>query len=189
MKPLLLLSFVLLGQTSFSQSLDYISVRKKNGRVVKNFYAGSDIILQTTDYAYLQGPVKTVCNDSIFIILYDVRLIPTNYGGFIRDTISTTILGLHYQEIKRIYLNKRKSFVQRNGPGLLMLGGGGYFALNALNGVFYNQSVPTGKRIKNLGISAGVFGLGYLLQKFFRADGFTTTKQKIMYVNLSPKKA
>lgn len=189
MKPLVLFFSFFAAQNCLAQSLDYVSVRKKNGRVVKNFYAGSDVLLQTTDGAYLQGPVKTVRNDTVFLTLYDVRSVPTIYGGYRRDTLTASILGVHYKDIKRIHLGRRSNFYRRNGPSLLMLGGGGYFALNVLNGTFFTESIHSSDKVKRLGISAGVFFLGYFLKKLLQSDGFSRSSQQIVYVNLSPKKA
>ena len=189
MKPTLLLFSFLFVYASFSQGLDYISVRKRNGAVVKNFYAGSEITLQTTEGLYLQGPVKAVQNDTVYLTLYDIRYMPTVYGGFVRDTLTTTIVGLYYKDIRRIHLKGRKNFFQRNGPALLMLGGGGYLALNVLNGAFYNQSLSGKDRLKRAGIGAALFGIGYLLQKLFQSDGFSKPSQPVVYVSLSPKKA
>lgn len=189
MKPLFLFFSLFFLQACFSQNLDYITIRKNNGRVVKNFYAGSDITLQTTDELYLQGPVKAVQNDTVYLILYDIRYLPTTYGGFVRDTLTTTVMGIHYKDIKRIQLNDRQSFYQRSGPALLILAGGGYLALNVLNGAFYNQSVSGSDRLRRIGIGGALFGLGYLLQRLFHSDGFSKPSQQIVYVNLSPKKA
>lgn len=189
MKPTLLLFSLALLHFSFAQSLDYISVRKKNGAVLKNFFSGSEMMLQTTEGAYLQGPIKTVRNDTVYLTLYDIRFMPTVYGGFVRDTLTTTTAGVYYKDIKRIQLNTRRNFSQRNGPGLLMLAGGGYLALNVLNGAFYKGGVSGNERIKRIGTGAALFGVGYLLQKLFRTDGFSKPSQQILYVNLSPKKA
>src|SRR6476660_9763330 len=113
MKPLLLVCLFFINQYCFSQSLDYISVRKKNGSVIKNFYSGADITLQTTSGMYLQGPIRTIRNDSVYVILYDIRYLPTVFGTYVRDTISTVIYGIYKNEISRILIKKRKSFVER----------------------------------------------------------------------------
>ncbi|RYZ60662.1 MAG: hypothetical protein EOO14_06985 [Chitinophagaceae bacterium] len=184
MKPLLLVCFVLVMQMAFGQSLDYISVRKANGRVLKNVYAGSNVLLQLTDGSYLQGPVKAVRNDSLFVILYDIRYYPTNFGTYVRDTITTSVIGARFQDIKRIHLQQRKGFLKRVSGPLLMIGGGGYIALNVLNGGFYNDSVTSPGNLRKIGTAAGVFGLGFLLHKLFASDGFSKPKHNIVYVDL-----
>lgn len=188
MKPLLLFCALVLFQNSFAQSLDYISVRKKNGRVLKNFYAGSNILLQATDGSYLEGPVNSVRNDSVFVTLYDIRRFPTIWGTYTVDTIATTVAGIRSEEIKRIYLNRRKGFFQRQIPPLLMIGGAGYLTLNLLNGALYHQPVTDKKNIRRLETAAGAFALGFLLNKLFSSDGFSKKGNKIIYVDLKPAK-
>ena len=185
MKPILkLVVLLLLTQTTTAQSLDYISVKKKNGRTVKNVYAGSTVLLQTVQGTYWQGPVESIRNDSLYLTIYDVRTYATVWGTRMRDTISRYILGLHYNEIARIHLNKRLSFVERTGGTLLMLGGGGYFAVNVLNGAFFNEPITEKKNLTKLGIAVGTFGLGYLMNKLFSTDGFSKKKHQIVYVDL-----
>ena len=184
MKPLLLVCFFFFSLSCFSQSLDYISVRKKNGSVIKNFYAGSTIVVQTTSGQYLQGPIQTIKNDSVFLIIYDIRYFPTVYGTYVKDTISTTIAGLKKDDIQRILIQKRRNFLQRTVSPIAMIGGAGYFTLNLLNGTFFDNEVSGKKKLKVLGISAGTFGIGYLIQKLFSSDGFTKKSHQIVYVDL-----
>lgn len=185
MKPLLkLVVILLLAQTTTAQSLDYLSVRKKNGRVLKNIYAGGSILMQTKDGSYLQGPVEAIRNDSLYVMLYDVRVYATIWGSRVRDTVSRTLIGVNHKDIARIHLSKRSSFAQRATGPLLMLGGGGYFAVNVLNGAFFNQPITDKRNLKTLGIAAGAFGLGYLIQKLFSTDGFSKKKHQIVYVDL-----
>ncbi|HEY1021159.1 MAG TPA: hypothetical protein VGE06_02545 [Flavisolibacter sp.] len=184
MKLLLLFCLLLFLQELPAQSLDYISVRKSNGRVLKNFYAGSAIILQQTNGTYLQGPVLAVRNDSIYVTVYDIRYYPTQFGTYVRDTISTTHVGIRHQEIQRIFLNPRRGFFKRMAGPLLMIGGGGYLVLNVLNGLAYEGSVTDSENLRKLGTAAGAFGLGFLLTKLFASDGFSTQKHRIVYVDL-----
>lgn len=167
-----------------AQSLDYISLRKKNGRSIKNFYTGSTILFQTTDGNYTEGPIKAIRNDSVYITVYDIRYMPTIYGTFVRDTIATFYPGVLYKEIKRIQIKRRRGFLEsRTGP-LLMIGGAGYFALNVLNGSIYNQPLTDKRNLRTLSIAAGSFGLGYLIDKLFVSDGFSKKSQRIVYVDL-----
>jgi hypothetical protein len=184
MKPLLLFFLLFSFHVIYAQSLDYISVRKQNGSVVKNFYAGSTIILQQTNGTYLQGPVQAVRNDSIYVTVYDIRYYPTNFGTYVRDTISTSHVGIRHQEIQRILLNPRRGFFKRLAGPLLMIGGGGYMVLNVINGLAYNESITDSKNLHKLGTAAGAFGLGFLLKKLFATDGFSKPGHSIVYVDL-----
>lgn len=187
MKPLLLFLFLCSLQTAFAQSLDYISVRKQNGRVLKNFYTGSEIVLQQTDGSYLNGPVQNIRNDSLFLLLYDIRYYPTAWGTYMKDTVATTLVGMPVRQIRRILLNRRKSFLQRTASPLLMAGGAGYFALNILNGALFDLQQTDGKNLRRVGIAGGVFGVGLLLKKLFASDGFSKKTHRILYIDLSKK--
>lgn len=184
MKPLLLVCLVFFVQTTFGQSLDYLSVRKQNGRVLKNFYTGSVIFMQLADGSYLQGPVQAVRNDSVFIMLYDIRYYPTTFGTYVRDTITTSVIGARFREIKRIHLQQRRGFLKRASGSLLMIGGGGYLALNVLNGAFYELPLTDSRNLRRIGTAAGAFGLGFLFRKLFATDGFSKRKHNLVYIDL-----
>ncbi|MDB5209127.1 MAG: hypothetical protein JWR72_4202 [Flavisolibacter sp.] len=184
MKPVLLFSLIILIQTASAQSLDYISIRKKNGRSIKSFYTGSAILLQTIDGGYLQGPIKAIRNDSIYITFYDIRSYPTTFGTYMRDTVAVYYPVVHYKEIKRIHINSRRRFLQTTAGPILMIGGAGYLALNILNGALYNQPITDKRNLRSLGIATGAFGLGYLINRLFSSDGFNKKSQQIVYVNL-----
>jgi hypothetical protein len=184
MKQLLCVFLLFFHLHSFSQSLDYISVRKKNGSVIKNFYSGSEITLQTTGGMYLQGPIKTIRNDTVYVTLYDIRYMPTVFGTYVKDTVSTVIFGLYKDEIGKILIQKRKSFLERTIAPLAMIGGAGYFTLNLLNGTFFDNEVSSDHKLKVVGISVGMFGIGYLIKKLSSSDGFSKPSHKIVYVDL-----
>lgn len=184
MKPVVIILLLFFSNSAAAQSLDYISVRKKNGQVIKNFYTGSAIVLQLTDGSYLQGPVQTIRNDSVYVMVYDIRLFATNWGTSVRDTIAATRVGIWHSDIGRIFLNRRRGFFERNTGPLLMIGGAGYLGLNLLNGAFYNQPTGNRKNLRKLGTAAGAFGLGYLLKKLFASDGFSKKSHQIVLVDL-----
>jgi hypothetical protein len=171
-------------QNASAQSLDYISIRKKNGRSVKNFYTGSPILLQTTDGAYLQGPIKAIRNDSVYITFYDIRSYPTALGTFMRDTVAVYYPVVHFKEIRRIHISTRRKFLQNATGPILMIGGAGYLALNLLNGTLYNQPITDKQNMRSLSVAAGAFGLGYVIRKLFSSDGFSKKGHQIVYVNL-----
>lgn len=184
MKPLLLLCLFFLSHTVLAQSLDYISIRKQNNRVVKNFYTGSAMLMQLTDGSYLQGPVQTIKNDSVYVVVFDIRYYRTNFGTLMRDTVSKSSVGVYYKNIKRIYLNRRQGFFQRSIGPLLKIGSAGYLALNILNGDLFRPSLTGNKNLRKIGYSVSAFGLGFLLNKWFATDGFSKPKEKIVYVDL-----
>ena len=181
----LLLLFVLTGIyfISFSQS-DFISVRKKNGRIIKTFTAGSPIIFETKQGIYIKGAIEAIKNDSVFIRTYNIQTVPTNLSVYMLDTVSKNIAGFHYKDILRIKVFKRLRFVRGKIDKLLMYGGAGYFGLNVINSAINHQSLTEKGNLKNLGISVAAFGLGFLIKKFFYVNRFSRKWHKIVYVNI-----
>ena len=181
---LLFLLFIDIHSSLPAQSLDLISVRKKNGRIIKTFTPGAQIVFETNNSAFIEGPVEAIKNDSIFIRIYDIRIVPTLYGFGKRDTISKYIFGLHYKEIKRIKVFKRHRFVRGKVDRLLIYGGAGYFVLNVINPALSNQPITTKENLQTLGLSAGAFGLGMIIKKYFYVNRFSRKWHKIIYIDV-----
>jgi hypothetical protein len=117
----------------------------------------------------------------VYVTLYDIRYYPTPWGTYVKDTISTTNIGVPYKDIARIHLYKRQDFIKRKSGPILIIGGLGYIVLNVINGGLSGEDSGNTKR---LGIAAGAAGLGFLLKKLFLTDGFSKKKQQIVYVDL-----
>lgn len=142
-------------------------------------------MLQLTNSRYVEGPLASVRNDSVYVTLYDVRAYRTNWGAVVLDTVSTATLGLPFTEISRVHLDRKNGFFQRLAPPLLKVGSAGYLALNLLNGNLFDPSFTDGKNLKKTGFAAGTFGLGFLLGRWLATDGFNKKNQRLVYVNLS----
>lgn len=181
-RQLILLFLLLSSFACFSQ--DMISVRKKNGITLKTFVAGSPIQFETKDGRFVEGPIKAIRNDSVFVTFYDIRTVITNLGVYMRDTMATYVIGVHYNEIQRIKLYRHRQFFPQLAGTLLQIGGAGYIALNVLNGAYLNQSITDRKNVKSLSMAAGAFGLGFLLHKLFNGNAFSSKKSKIVYLKL-----
>lgn len=180
----LLLMIGFIGAFSYLPAQDFITVKKKNGVPVKTFVQGSPITFETIYGDYVSGPIEILQNDSLFIRYYDIRRYPTSIGSVVIDTITTFLIKYHYNEIKRIKIAGRNRSFASKIDKLLMLGGAGYFALNIVNGAYFNESITSNKNLRSLGISLGAFGTGLIINKFFKPKDFTTRKQKIEYVKL-----
>lgn len=169
---------------SLAQGQDFISVRKKNGRPLKTFIAGSPIIFETVYGTYVSGPIEAIKNDSVFVKIYDIRTFATNLGFAMVDTISTYIAGFHYKDIRKIRLFNKERFIRSKIDKLLIIGGAGYFILNVVNGAYFNEPITDKKNLRSLAISLGAVGTGLLINKFFKVSNFSTGKHKIVYVNM-----
>ncbi len=168
-----------------AQVSDIISVKKKNGLTIKSFYEDSRILFQTKDGEYIEGPIAKIYHDSIFVRMYDIEKIPSSYGSYIFDTLTTYIVSENYKDISRISVYRHHGTVRQKIGVLMMIGGAFYAALNLINGSLFNLPITDKKNLKTLGISAGVFGAGYINNKFFPPNLFSTKKDKIVYISLN----
>ena len=176
--------FVFCYLISTSQVSDFISVRKKNGRIIKSFNAGSPIIVETFYGSYLDGWVEEIKHDSLFIKIFDVRYYRAGHGGTIIDTVRSYIIPMYHKEIKSIKVFERRKLLPSKIAKLLIMGGAGYFLLNLANGAYLNQSVSEKKNVRSLGISLGSVGAGLLINRLVKPNNFSERKQKIVYVKM-----
>ena len=118
---ILFLSYLLILSCSvcFAQT-DFIVLRK-NDHTIKSLYAGSQVSFSTSLRNY-SGRIDAVEKDSIYLLEYDVRQIPTNLGVYILDTVATYHSGIYYKDILKIR-NERKGF-NFTSSGASLLGGG-----------------------------------------------------------------
>lgn len=186
LRTLLLIVLVFISSLSFSQLSDFIVVKKRNGRTIETFMAGKAILFKTNTGALIDGQIKDIRNDSIFVMTYNIRTVPTNLGVTIVDTISKSIFATNYQNISRIkvYHKAESSGGNLLGP-LLMLGGSGYILLNLINSAGHGEPLTEKRNIKNIGYAAGAIVLGYVVSKNFFRDSFSTRWHKFVYVNMN----
>src|SRR5215211_3350404 len=97
---------ILFCSICFAQT-DFI-VLKKNDRTLKTLFAGSEASF-TTSLRYYSGRIDAVEKDSIYLLEYDVRQVPTSLGVYILDTLAVYRTGVYYKDILKIQ-NKRRGF-------------------------------------------------------------------------------
>jgi hypothetical protein len=181
---LFILLYIGICPVLWAQSFDLISVRKKNGRIIKTFTAGSRIVFETRAGNYVEGLVEVIRNDSVLTRVYDIRPVMTAYGFTVADTISTSVVKLHYGDIKRIKVFERHRFIRGKMDRLLMYGGAGYFVLNVINPAIFGRPVTSKKNVRTLGLSAGAFAAGVIIKKYFYVNRFSRNRHKIVYIDV-----
>jgi hypothetical protein len=167
-----------------AQVSDYISVRKPNGRTVKNFMAGLPIIFETKTGTRLDGWIKEVRNDSIVMREYIVRKVMTNWGVFVLDTAGSLLHAVHFKDIGRIRIKQKQNFILRRTDDLLLAGGAGYLLLNLLNCGYLNESSSKSNNLRKLSMATGAIGLGMLWHRLFGDKEYTTRRHRILYINM-----
>jgi hypothetical protein len=186
---LFFLSLLFATNQGLSQASDFISVKKKNNRTVKTYFPGVMIRFQTTYFRVIEGLIVQIKNDSVFIKEWDIRVVPTSLGVTMVDTAGSFITGVHYKEIKTVYWDTRKKIHELVTDGtLLMLGGGGYAALNVINGAYLNEPITDSRNVRSLGIALGAAGTGFLLNRLSNKEGKFERKYRVHYIRMNEKK-
>jgi hypothetical protein len=183
---LLLIGWMLLSVTGFSQASDFLVVKKKNNRTLKTYFPGLPITFEMVNKAWVDGYVMAIRNDSVFVKEYDVRSVPTIWGVSMLDTAGTYVVAVHYTDIGRMVFDKKPppfSFI--TDGTILMIGGLGYGVLNVVNGKYLHEPITDKDNIKSLGIALGVAGAGFVLHKISKGRG---KKQIIEYVRMNDVK-
>lgn len=185
-KSTLLLYFLLSASLfSVAQMSDFISVKKSNGRTVKTFMPGNAIRLTTVEGRGFEGWITQIKQDSVFLKIFDIRTLPTQFGTTMVDTVGSYQIGLPYRDIFRIEVKDRGSFNFITNGTLFMIGGLGYAALNVINGAYLKEPLTDARNLTSLGIALGVAGGGYLLNRLDHKKQKAGKKYKIVYVRMS----
>ena len=182
---LFVLCFASCYLVSSGQASDYITVKKRNGRLIHMYVPGTRISFKTEYKNYVGGPIVKIKNDSIFIQMYDIRSFMTDFGFSRIDTIRTYIDGYPYRDIVSIEVFERSGFIRTNTPRLLFLGGAGYLVLNIFNSIYLKQSLTDKRNEKKLGIALISMASGFLVNKYGAANNFNRKEQRIEYIRMN----
>ena len=188
--PILLitLSFMVSAQPS-----DYIVLKKKNNRTLKTYFPGTFLSALTYTGFTLNGVIKEIKNDSVFIEQWEVRQVPTQFGVPALDTIVYTIR-MHYQEIRQyLYTTNRSGASRRRGGGMIqqimIIGGTGFIVLELVNTLYRGESLSDGNKLTVMAIAAGIAATGMLWKHLQSRGEKSVKKYKVIYVDMSAKKA
>ncbi|MEO8108447.1 MAG: hypothetical protein ABI594_00360 [Ginsengibacter sp.] len=77
----------------------------------------------STTEGYYYGRVTSINHDSIFLIQYDIRQIPSNLGVYFLDTVASYRFAIDYKKITAFDKQYNKNF-NWSGSGGVLLGGG-----------------------------------------------------------------
>jgi hypothetical protein len=180
---LLLPILLLISITSFSQSADFIQLKKKS-KVITTFYSGMNISLTAASGANITALINGIQNDTLYLQEFIIRYLPTTFGTYIIDTVGSYRYKYHYNQIAAIGKKEKTNFNTR-GSGAALLGGGALLTL--ASGVVY---VADRKKfsLPLLLTSAGLGTIGYFLTKGSKGGGMIIGKKyKLVYMNMSNK--
>lgn len=180
---LLLPVLLFVSASSFSQSADFIQL-KKNNRTITTFYSGMTISFTAKSGAGITALINGIKNDTIYLQEFIVQYLPTNFGSYIIDTIGSYRYKYHYNQIASIGKKEKTNF-NTKGSGAALFGGG--VLLTLASGVVY---VADRKKfsLPLLLTSVGLGTIGYFLAKGSKGGGMIIGKKyKLLYMNMSNK--
>ncbi|MDQ6901669.1 MAG: hypothetical protein M3139_01500 [Bacteroidota bacterium] len=110
----------MLFNSSAAQPSD-ILLLKKNSRTIKTFFPGNQISFNTST-GFFSGLIQSIQKDSLFLVQYDIKRIPTNLGFYFLDTVGTYPFSINYKQITSFGKNKNNFDLSASGGALF--GGG-----------------------------------------------------------------
>lgn len=192
-KSLLPMLLCLTSLVCYAQPSDYIVLKKKNNRTLKTYFPGTFISATTYTGFNLNGIIKLIKNDSVFIEQQEVRQIATQFGVPALDTIIHSIR-LHYTEIRAFFYagsagtKMKRSFAGGMLPRIMALGGSGFIILELVNTAYRHESLSDGNKLTVLAIAAGIAATGFLWQWLQNRNVNAGQKYKVVYVSMATKK-
>lgn len=174
---------LIISINSFSQSADFIQL-KKNNKLITTFYSGMNISFTTDGGTNMTALINGIKHDTVYLQEFIVQYLPTSYGAYIIDTIGSYRYKYHYNQIAAIGKKEKTNF-NTKGSGGALLGGGSLLTLGS--GVVYladrkKFSLPL------LLASVGLGTLGYFMAKGSNGNGMVIGKKyKLVYMNMSNK--
>lgn len=163
----------------YGQGSDMVLLKKKNNKTLKKFLAETPINLITKNGEHIQGTIKKIDRDSIYINTYVERSAYTMWGTKFWDTVSIALSKVHCNEIQEIVKPRAGMGIIRNGM-LLMAGGLSYAALHLGNALISNDPVD-GRLLAKAG---GVILSGLILKKTYRTTVKIGDRYRLQYIPL-----
>lgn len=162
-----ILFVLVIGISSFFSTVAQTSdllILKKNNRTLQTFFPGNEIIFNTST-RYYDAYIQSINHDSLFLIQYDVKQVPTSLGIYMLDTLGTYPFAVNYKEIAGFgkYGNKKFDW---SGSGGALLGGGTLLTTVGLGTWLFTK--PNTRYYASpylVGGAALLAGIGYLLAK------------------------
>ena len=186
MKYLLFAVSILCSYLSFSQSSDFL-ILKKGERTIQTFFPGSHINFQLDDYQWLEGNIIKIIHDSIYIEQQKTQSGISMWGTPAEQTLNLGELHFNIHDIIALPFKQKGIGIINNGA-LFQLGGGAYILLNIFNSIAQSTPFFTGQNLTNVGIAAGVLIIGTILELSHPSEIKLGKKYSLQTINLTGPK-
>lgn len=175
----LLLLFNVCAIAVHAQGSDMVLLKKKNNKTIQKYLAETPVNLITKNGERINGMIKKIDRDSLFINTYVERSAYTMWGTRFWDTLSIALIKVHCNEIAEIVKPRAGLGIIRNGY-LFLAGGLSYATLHLGNAVISNEPLDG-----TLLAKAGAVALtGIILRKTYRSTVKIGERYKLLYIPL-----
>ena len=186
MKLPFFLIFLQLSFVSFSQTSDFLVLKKKD-RTIQTFFPGSHIKFQLDNGQWLEGPIIKIINDSIFIEQQKEQGYLTIWGTPAYQLLNLGVLKFHFKEIVALPYKEKHVSIIDNGV-LFQAAGGVYILLNIANSIIQHDPFFAAQNLTNVAVAAGVFLVGKVLQWSHPSQITIGKKYQLQIIHLTDNK-
>jgi hypothetical protein len=158
---LLLLSYFVMVELPAQSNL---LVLKKKEQTLQTWSSGSYIIFRFTDRQWIEGFVRKVQNDSIWLNQVQINRVFNNWGFYSFDTSQLGIMKFHVNEISAVPRKDFSNNIFTNGK-LFQLGSMAFIFLNVLNSAIHQEPVFADENLPRLGAASAVFLIGTIMAR------------------------
>jgi len=185
MLKILLTGFIAFSIYSLQAQSDFIVLKKKNTSI-QTFFPGSFISCQVDNNDWVNGYIRKIQNDSIYIKPFHEALTIDTWGLLHSDSIFLDVERINVNQITAMP-KKDHSFEYIKDGTILEIGAGGYMLLNIINTLSNKDPLFGKNNINRLGIAAGVFTAGLVLHLLRRTYIKIGKKYKLNYIHLNSR--
>ena len=165
--------------TSMAQGSDMVVLKKGTDKTLKTYIAGSQIHFISIAGNEVEGNIKKIERDSIFIHTFDSRAAYTMWGTSFWDTVSVSLSRYHISEIREI-IKPRSGFGFIKNGYLFMIAGISYAILHVVNAPILNQPIIPGQ----LAVAGGITATGVVLNRVHKNTVKLGKQHYLQYIPL-----
>jgi hypothetical protein len=161
------LLLLLLPVFTTAQSSDILLLQKHN-RTIRQFFAGNFIQFYTTEHQLISANIDSIRRDSLFLVQYDIRMVPNIFGTYAPDTTGRYQLLFSLANIGSFPANSKRINIFTNGT-LLITGGSAFLLLNVINTLSSGDRLFAANNTGYLTLGATILAAG-ILQKLITVN-------------------
>jgi hypothetical protein len=160
-----------------AQGSDMVVLKRGPERTLKTYLSGSQIHFITIAGTEVQGMIRKIQKDSLYINIYDERPAYTMWGTSFWDTVSVGLSRYHIKEVREIFKPRENFSFIKNGL-IFMMGGSAYAILHSVNALYLKQPIIP----STMAISGAVALTGFALGRIHKKTLTLGNKYYLQYI-------